>query len=50
LRELEELAAESPAANVAPDVGAVAAGDDDSALSGDAGVSLEDVEITGRPN
>jgi len=50
LRELEELAAEPPAANEAPDVEAVAAGDDDTALSGDAGVSLEDVEITGRPN
>jgi segregation and condensation protein B len=50
LRELEELAAESPAANEARDVEAAAAGDDDTALSGDAGVSLEDVEITGRPN
>jgi hypothetical protein len=44
------LVAEPPAANEARDVEAAAAGDDDTVLSDDAGVSLEDVEITGRPN
>jgi len=50
LRELEDLAPEPAAADEAHDAVAAAAGDDDTALSRDTGVSLEDVEISGRPN
>ena len=48
LRELDELIPEPTAASQAHSV--VTAAADDDALSVDAGVSLEDVEITGRPN
>jgi segregation and condensation protein B len=50
LRELEELIPEPTGAGEAPNVAAAAASDDEGALSGDPGVALEDVEITGRPN
>jgi segregation and condensation protein B len=50
LRELEELTPAPAAASEAPDVETAAVSDDDGALSGDPGVSLENVEITGRPN
>jgi segregation and condensation protein B len=50
LRELEELIPEPVAANEAHDAVTVAAGDDETPISSDAGVSLEDVEIIGKPN
>lgn len=50
LREFEELVPEPAAADQANDAVTAAAGDDDTRLSSDVGVSLEDVEIPGRPN
>ena len=53
LRELEELTPETAIATEAPNLLPATADADDAdeaAVSGDLGVSLEDVEITGRPN
>jgi segregation and condensation protein B len=50
LRELEDLTPGSAAATEASDVAPASAGDDEAAISSDPGVSLEDVEISGRPN
>lgn len=50
LRELEELTPETAIATEAPNLLPATADGDEAAVSGDLGVSLEDVEITGRPN
>jgi segregation and condensation protein B len=50
LRELEELTPETAIATEAPSLLPATADGDEVAVSGDLEVSLEDVEITGRPN
>ena len=50
LRELEELVAESDAANPPEEMAAEAEAGDESDVEIDAGISLEDVEIEGQPN
>ncbi len=50
LRELEELTPETAIATEAPNLLPATEDGDEAAVSGDLGVSLEDVEITGRPN